>query len=102
MKMLEFLLGEEQLPIYRTVTPQESEVLRALLGADFRFPLVDGEPLDDLVFSVLAAMAMRSDVYFTPPLQADVLGTFELRDASLPMPATPPPLPRRPLRPRTH
>jgi hypothetical protein len=100
MEILEFLLGSEQLPVYRTVTPKESEVLRGLLGNDFHFPLEEGEPLDDLVFDVLAALAMRSDIFFALPPEADVLGTFELRDAALPaVPARSRPLV---LRPRTH
>lgn len=103
MEVLEFLLGPEQLPVYRSVTPNESRVLRALLGSAFRFPLEEGEPLDDFVFEVLSALAVRSDFFFSLPLDADLLGTFELRDADLP---TPPSLsarlPRSPLAPLTH
>ena len=33
MEILEFLIGAEQMPVYRTVTPQEAELLRTLLGA---------------------------------------------------------------------
>jgi hypothetical protein len=102
MEVLEFLLGDEQFAVYRTVTPGESEVFRALLGSDFRFPLEEGEPLDDLVFDVLAVVAMRSDFYFTPPPHADVLGTFELRDTTLSVASKPAQTRPLALRPRTH
>jgi hypothetical protein len=96
MEILEFLIGDEQLPVYRTVTPSEAQLLRALLGAEFHFELEEGEPLDELLFDVLAAVAMRADFYSVPPAEASVLGTFELRDgiASAPIkrraPASPP------------
>ncbi len=81
MEMLRFLLGAEQLPVYRTVTEHESEMLRALLGSGFYFELEDGEPLDGLLFDARSGVAMRAQVYFALPPGAFVLGTFELRDS---------------------
>jgi hypothetical protein len=86
MEILEFLIGEEQLPIYRTVHDSESEILRALLGAGFCFELRDGEPIDELLFDVLAGVGMRADFFFSPPEGASILGTFEVVDAAIPAP----------------
>lgn len=86
MEILEFLIGDERLPVYRTVTAHESEMLRALLGQEFHFELEDGEPLDELLFEVLSTLAMRADFFLSLPPDASVLGTFSLRDASLPRP----------------
>lgn len=87
MEILEFLLGAEQLPVYRTVTTREAEMLRALLGVPFHFELEEGEPLDELLFDVLSTVAMRADFYLSPPADASVLGTFTLRDARIPAPS---------------
>jgi len=94
MEILEFLIGEEQLPIYRTVDGSESQILRALLGAGFCFELRDGEPIDELLFDVLAGVGMRADFFFSPPEGASILGTFELVDAAVPIPMSEP-LPMR-------
>ncbi|MBE0616866.1 MAG: hypothetical protein IH608_02910 [Proteobacteria bacterium] len=83
MDIIEFQVADGLFPLYRVVTPGESQMLRALLGEDFRFPLEDGEPLDDLLFDVLAAGGMRSGILFSPPPEARLLGTFELRDGFL-------------------
>ncbi len=87
MKLVRFLLGSEELPVYRTVTDQEDEVLKALLGGGFRFELVDGEPVDELLFDVLARISIVPDFYFAPPDGARVVGTFSLRDGATAAPA---------------
>lgn len=83
MEILEFLIGDEQFPVYRTVTPREADLLRTLLGASFHFELEEGGAMDELLFDVLANVAMRADVFFARPPDASVLGTFALRDASV-------------------
>ncbi len=82
MDMVEFTVADGLFPMYRALTPSESQMLRALLGEDFRFPLEDGEPLDELLFDVLAAGGMRAGLLFSLPPDARVLGTFELRDGT--------------------
>ena len=84
MEIVEFLIGEAKVPLYRSVTPPEAELLRALLGAEFHFALEEGEPLDELLFDALSALAMRADLFFTPPPESCVLGTFELHDVVRP------------------
>lgn len=101
MEILEFLLGDEHFPVYRTVTDRESEMLRALLGEAFHFELAEGEPLDDLLFDVLAGVTMRADFFFAPPPESSLVGTFELRDVTVPQPAAGHPG-RVPARPRVH
>lgn len=101
MEIVEFLIGDEKFPLYRSVTPPEAELLRALLGADFHFALEEGEPLDELVFDALSTLAMRADLFFTPPPASSVLGTFELHDVIRP-PASRSSAPRLAGGPRTH
>ncbi len=84
MELVRFLVGEEQLPIYRTVDDNESQILRALLGSGFQFELRDGEPMDELLFDVLARLGMGADFFFSPPSGASILGTFEVMDAAIP------------------
>jgi len=82
MDIIEFTIADGLFPLYRALTPSESQLLRALLGEDFRFPLQDGEPLDELLFDVLAGGGMRTGVLFSLPPDARLLGTFELRDGA--------------------
>ena len=86
MQLLQFLIGEESFPVYRTVEDREVRILRALLGADFCFELADGEPMDDLLFQVLSPIAVTADFFFVPPPDSTIVGTFELRDAEIPAP----------------
>lgn len=97
MEILEFLLGEEHFPVYRTLTCKESEMLRALLGEAFHFELEEGEPLDELLFDVLSGVTMRADFFFVPPPESSLVGTFELRDVTVPQPSS-----RVPARTRVH
>ncbi len=103
MTIVEFLLGADELPVYRAVEDPEIRVLEALLGRDFRFELVDGEPVDALLFDVLARVSIRPDFYFTPPPDAVLLGTFQLRDRPGGRPERRRRAPARtPVRPRIH
>ncbi len=86
MELVCFEIGSERFPVYRTLSPEEGQILRALLGTGFQFPLTDGDPLDALLFEVLATVGMRADFYFTPPVGSSLLGTFELRDERVPAP----------------
>jgi hypothetical protein len=83
MELVRFLIGSTNFPVYRTITKNESEMLRALLGAGFHFQLEEGEPMDSFLFDVLSAVAMRAEVYFAPPPHSLLLGTFELHDAAV-------------------
>jgi hypothetical protein len=87
MQLVEFLIGEECFPIYREITPGEEQMLAALLGRHFHFVLEEGEPMDQLLFDVLTGVGASSDFFFSPPKDAAVLGTFQLRDAEIPEPA---------------
>jgi hypothetical protein len=86
MQLVEFLIGDENFPVYRTVADREVEILKALLGRDFHFELVDGEPMDELLFDVLTPIAVEADFFFVPPPEATVVGTFELKDVEVPTP----------------
>ena len=86
MQLVEFLLGNEQFPIYRELTDREEQLLVAALGRDFHFVLEEGEPLDDLLFDVLTRVGASSDFFFTPPNDAAVFGTFEMKDSVVPTP----------------
>ena len=98
MDVIRFFPAEGLFPLYRTLSPGESHMLRALLGEDFLFPLVDGEPMDELLFDVLAPAGMSAQFYFSCPDGARVLGTFELRDGRAGAPTGAGPGPRA----RTH
>jgi len=80
MDVIRFFPAEGLFPLYRTLSSEESRMFRALLGEDFCFPLVDGEPMDELLFDVLAPAGMSAQFYFSQPEGAHLLGTFELRD----------------------
>jgi len=80
MDVIRFFPAEGLFPLYRTLSQGESRVLRALLGEDFLFPLVDGDPMDELLFDVLAPAGMSAQFFFSRPEGAHLLGTFELRD----------------------
>ncbi len=96
MELVCFLVGDGQLPIYRTLALNESQILRALLGSGFEFELREGEPMDELLFQVLAGSGMGATFFFSPPEGASVLGTFEVLDAAIldPRPAQRSPKPR--------
>ena len=87
MDVIRFFPAEGLFPLYRTLSPEESHMLRALLGDEFLFPLVEGEPMDELLFDVLAPSGMTAQFYFSCPEGAHLLGTFELRDGSAGPPA---------------
>lgn len=80
MDVIRFFPAEGLFPLYRTLSSGESHMLRALLGEDFLYPLVDGEPMDELLFDVLAPAGMSAQYFFSCPAGAYLLGTFELRD----------------------
>ncbi len=80
MEFLKFLLGSNQVPLYRAVSERESEMFRALLGRGFHFELDEGEPIDTFLFEALSGVAMRANLCLSPPEDAAILGTFELRD----------------------
>jgi hypothetical protein len=80
VEVIRFTPAEGLFPLYRTLSSRESQVLRALLGQDFLYPLVDGEPMDELLFDVLAPVNMSAHFFFACPAGAHLLGTFELRD----------------------
>ncbi len=80
MDVIRFRPADGLFPLYRTLAPGETRMLLALLGDDFVFPLVEGEPMDDLLFDVLAPAGMSAQFYFSCPEGAHLLGTFELRD----------------------
>lgn len=80
MDVVRFFPTEGLFPLYRTLSPGEGHILRALLGEDFLYPLVDGEPMDELLFDVLAPAGMSAQYFFSCPEGAHLLGTFELRD----------------------
>jgi len=86
MDVIRFFPAEGLFPLYRTLSPGESHMLRALLGEDFLYPLEDGEPMDELLFDVLAAAGMSAEYFFSCPEGAYLLGTFELRDGRAPRP----------------
>ena len=98
MQLVEFLIGEERFPVYQSVADSEVQVLRALLGTNFRFELVDGEPMDELLFEVLTPIAVRANFFFVPPPESNVVGTFEMRDVRVP---TPEPREAQPQAPRS-
>lgn len=100
MRLVEFLLGSEQFPVYREISGKEAQLLAALLGRDFHFVLEEGEPMDELLFDVLNRLGGSSSFFFTPPTDAAVFGTFELRDAVVPGP--PPPARTRQRLPTCH
>ena len=87
MHLVEFLIGDEQFPIYREITVREEQVLAAVLGRDFHFVLEEGEPMDQLLFDVLTRVGASSNFFFTPPHDAAVFGTFEMKDAEVPTPS---------------
>lgn len=89
MQLVEFLIGKEQFPVYRQISGGEEQLLAALLGRDFHFVLEEGEPMDELLFDVLNRVGASSTFFFTPPTDAAVFGTFELRDAVVPGPPQP-------------
>lgn len=80
MDVIRFRPADGLFPLYRSLSPGETSMLRALLGEDFVFPLIDGEPMDELLFDVLAPAGMSAHFYFSRPAGARLLGTFELRD----------------------
>ena len=86
MRLVEILIGEERFPVYREISEREEELLRAMLGRNFHFVLEDGEPMDELLFDVFTKFGASSDFFFTPPDDAAVSGTFELRDSEVPSP----------------
>jgi len=88
--VIRFLPAEGLFPLYRTLSPDESCMLRALLGDDFLFSLRDGEPMDELLFDVLAPAGMSAQFFFSCPEGAHLLGTFELRDDRVRLPARAP------------
>ena len=98
MKLVEFLIGDEQFPVYREITDREEQLLAAVLGRDFHFVLEEGEPMDELLFDVLTRVGASSNFFFTPPNDAAVFGTFEMKDAEVPAP----PAGNRPRRPGRH
>ncbi|MDF1552389.1 MAG: hypothetical protein P1P84_04970 [Deferrisomatales bacterium] len=87
MQLVEFLIGSEQFPIYREITDREEQLLAAVLGRDFHFVLEDGEPMDELLFDVLTRVGASSSFFFTPPSDAAVFGTFEMKDVEVPAPS---------------
>lgn len=102
MQLVEFLIGDECLPVYRAVSPGEEQMLAALLGRPFHFVLEEGEPMDQLLFDVLNGVGASSEFFFAPPTDATVLGTFELKDTEVPEPAPRPYRPRGGRYPTTH
>lgn len=86
MQLVEFLIGDEQFPIYREITDREEQLLAAVLGRDFHFILEEGEPMEQLLFDVLTRVGASSNFFFTPPTDAAVFGTFEMKDAEVPTP----------------
>jgi len=84
MNIVQFLVGSDNFPIYRTVSSDESDMLRALLGEKFCFGLEEGDPMDEFLFSVLSQVAINSSCFLSPPPKANLIGTFKLRDGKIP------------------
>ena len=86
MQLVEILIGAERFPVYREIGRREEELLMAMLGRNFHFVLDAGEPMDELLFDVLATVGASAEFFFSPPENAAVFGTFELKDSVVPSP----------------
>lgn len=86
MRLVEFLIGDEQFPVYREISEREEQLLTAVLGRDFHFVLEEGEPMDELLFDVLTRVGASASLFFAPPGNASVFGTFEMKDTEVPAP----------------